>query len=49
MGLDACDCEDCLELLTVCNNDCEICAGCIEAKRDREEAEYEIDCAMGRR
>jgi hypothetical protein len=48
---DYCDCEDCIES-DPCMHNCDVdsrCQGCEESALEREEIEFEIDCARGRR
>lgn len=53
--LPTCDCDDCLEAETPCNNDCDPyeyeedteCMGCRIDRETREEIRFEIDSAQG--
>lgn len=51
---DLCDCADCCDSDQACAADCDTseddaCVGCREAKDAREETEFEVDCALGRK
>jgi hypothetical protein len=46
-----CDCTDCSESNAPCAQDCDFefpCEGCNEARLEREEIEFTIDCVTGR-
>lgn len=47
-SVDLCNCSDCEGAEKPCHNDCGDCIGCIEARWEREEAAFAIDCAIGR-
>lgn len=44
-----CECVDCQDSAIVCNNDCELCQGCIEAAEERKDIQFEADFAWGRK
>ena len=50
--IERCDCDACFDSDNPCSLDCspdELCPGCQEARAEREEIEFEIDVAQGRR
>lgn len=49
--LELCTCSDCMDSERPCANDCgsdNECAGCTEAREEREDVEFAIDCETGR-
>lgn len=51
-NVDLCQCDECIERDHPCSNDCNIedpCTGCRNLAEERAEAEFEADCAFGRK
>jgi hypothetical protein len=46
--MELCECWECEGQDGSCFSDCGVCEGCLELRGEREEVEFEINCAQGR-